>query len=79
MSGLLLSAASDSIPGAYYSLRACLLNKCIKSLFMGTMGFPCGSAGKESAYNAGDLDPGVQRSLEKRKALVFCPGEFHGL
>ena len=28
------------------------------------MGFPCGSAGKESACNAGDLDsiPGLERS-----------------
>ena len=33
--------------------------------------FPCGSAGKESACNAGDLGsiPGLGRS----------PGEFHGL
>ena len=70
VSGLLLSAASDSIPGAYYSLRACLLNKCIKSLSKGTMGFPCGSAGKESACNAGDvgLIPGFQDPLEKGKA-----------
>ena len=32
--------------------------------------FPCGSAGKESACNAGDLDsiPGLGRSLEKGKA-----------
>ena len=28
------------------------------------LGFPCGSAGKESAHNAGDLDsiPGLERS-----------------
>ena len=33
-------------------------------------GFPCGSAGKESACNAGDLDliPGLGR----------CPGEGNG-
>ena len=30
------------------------------------LGFPCGSAGKESAYNAGDL--GWEDPLEKRKA-----------
>ena len=30
------------------------------------MGFPCGSAGKESAYNAGDL--GWEDPLEKGKA-----------
>ena len=34
------------------------------------LGFPCGSAGKESAHNAGDLGliPGLGRSLEKGKA-----------
>ena len=34
------------------------------------LGFPCGSAGKESACNAGDLGliPGLGRSLEKGKA-----------
>ena len=33
------------------------------------LGFPCGSAGKESACNAGDLDliPGLERSLGERK------------
>ena len=48
-------------------------------------GFPCGSAGKESACNA--EDPWVQSlgwedPLEKGKALptlVFWPGDFHGL
>ena len=35
-----------------------------------TMGFPCGSAGKESACNVGDLAsiPGLRRSPEKGKA-----------
>ena len=34
------------------------------------LGFPCGSAGKESACNVGDLGliPGLGRSLEKGKA-----------
>ena len=34
------------------------------------MGFPCGSAGKESACNAGDLGsiPGWEDPLEKGKA-----------
>jgi len=41
------------------------------------LGFPCGSAGKESVCNAEDLvweDP-----LEKGRlpTPVFCPGEFH--
>ena len=33
-------------------------------------GFPCGSVGKESACNAGDLGliPGLGRSLEKGKS-----------
>ena len=43
------------------------------------LGFPCGSAGKESACNVGDL--GWEDPLEKGKATtpVFWPGEFHGL
>ena len=47
------------------------------------MGFPCSSAGKESACNARDLGliPGWEDPLEKGKATppVFWPGEFHGL
>ena len=48
------------------------------------MGFPCGSAGKESACNVGDLGsiPGLGRSPGEGKRLptpVFWPGEFHGL
>ena len=41
------------------------------------LGFPHGSAGKESACNAGDLGsiPGLGRLL----APVFWAGEFHGL
>ena len=36
------------------------------------LGFPCGSAGKESSCNAGDLGsiPGLGRSLEKGKATL---------
>ena len=50
--------------------------------------FPCGSAGKESTYNAGDLGlrPGFETWVGKipwrRQRLptpVFWPGEFHGL
>ena len=35
-----------------------------------TQGFPCGSAGKESACNVGDLGsvPGLEDPLEKGKA-----------
>ena len=37
------------------------------------MGFPYGSAGKESAHNAGDLGsiPGWEDPLEKGKAAQF--------
>ena len=43
------------------------------------MGFPGGSAGKESACNEGDLSsiPGLGR--ERLPTPVFWPGEFHGL
>ena len=42
------------------------------------LGFPCGSAGKESACNAGDLDliPGLGRSLRERKGY---PVQYPGL
>ena len=47
-------------------------------------GFPCGSAGKESACNVGDLGsiPGLGRFPWRRKRLptpVFWPREMHGL
>ena len=47
------------------------------------MGFPGGSDGKESTYNAGYLGlvPGSVRSPGERASLptpVFWPGEFHG-
>ena len=47
-------------------------------------GFPGGSDGKESAYNAGDpgLIPGLERSPREGNdhppTPVFIPGEFHG-
>ena len=49
-----------------------------------SLGFPCGSAGKESACNAGDLGSilGLGRrpgERERLPATVFWPGEFHGL
>ena len=42
------------------------------------LGFSCGSAGKESICNVGDLgsNPGMGRSPGEGK--VFWPGEFHG-
>ena len=46
--------------------------------------FPCGSAGKESTRNAGDLGsiPGLGRSPGEANSYplsVFWPGKFHGL
>ena len=48
------------------------------------MGFPCGSAGKESACNVGDLGsiPGLGRfpgEGEQLPTSVFWPREFHRL
>ena len=48
------------------------------------VGFPCGSAGKESACNMGDLGsiPELGRSPGEANWLatpVFWPGEFDGL
>ena len=48
------------------------------------LGFSCGSDGKESAFNAGDLGsiPGLERSPGEGKGQpppVFWPGAFHGL
>ena len=45
---------------------------------LGNMGFPGGSDGKESVYNAGDLGsiPGLGRSLEEGKGY---PLQYSGL
>ena len=48
------------------------------------LGFPCGSAGKESTCTVGDLGsiPVLERSSGEGKRLpnpIFWPGEFHGL
>ena len=45
------------------------------------MGFPGGSAGKESTCNVGDLGliSGLGRSLGERNNYPFWPGEFHRL
>jgi len=42
------------------------------------LGFPCDPAGKESAYNAGDLGSIPWRN-ERLPTPIFWPGEFHGL
>ena len=56
----------------------------LECVYTEAQGFPCGSAGKESACNAGDLGsiPGLGRFPWRRKRLptpVFWPGELHGL
>ena len=52
--------------------KLCSLQVLVCGLLIGVqinMGFPCGSAGKESACSVGDLGliPGLGRSLEKGK------------
>ena len=45
------------------------------------LGFPCGSACKESSWNAGDLASILGKISWRRERLptaVFWPGEFHG-
>ena len=43
------------------------------------LGFPGGSADKESAHNVGDLGSKIPWKREWLPTPVFCPGEFHGL
>ena len=61
-----------------------MLSSVAEMLLVLRVCFPGGSAGKESACNAGDLGliPGLGRSNWKREELltpVFWPGEFHEL
>ena len=42
------------------------------------LGFPCGSAGKESARNVGDLGWEDPWRRERLSTPVFWPGEFQG-
>ena len=51
-------------------------------IYPASLGFPGGSAGKESACNAGVLNliPGLERSPGEGKGYPLqWPGEFHGL
>ena len=54
-----------------------------KCVFFCALGFPCGSAGKESTCNAENLGsmPGFRRyrRRERLPTPVFWPGEFHAL
>ena len=71
--------------------RACVFSGCFQilespeiwPLLLSILGFPCGSAGKESTCNVGDLGsiPGLGRSPGEGKlpSPVFWSGEFHGL
>ena len=54
-----------------------ILCRNIESLY-GVMGFPCGSAGKESTYNVGDLGltPGLGRSSGGGNGY---PSQYSGL
>ena len=57
-----------------------------EGVYFGLLSFPCGSAGKESTCNAGDIRdvgwiPWVEKSPWRRERLhtpVFLPGESHG-
>ena len=55
----------------------------LKTASLSLLGFPCGSAGKVSACNAGDLDliPGLGSPPEKGKSThaSILTREFHGL
>ena len=58
--------------------------KCYSLYVFSQVGFPCGSPGKESACNVGDLGstPGFGKIPWRRERLpipVFWPREFHGL
>ena len=60
--------------GIFISYKIELLALSLSNLFLG---FLCGSAGKESACNAGDLGL-IPWRRERLLTPVFWPGEFHG-
>jgi len=66
-----------------FSVPVSLFSFC-RSSSVSYSGFPCDSAGKESACSAGDpgFDPWVGKipwRRERPSTPVFWPGEFHGL
>ena len=71
---------NTSIQSTPYFLMYSVLSTCIFSIkaLHSLLGFPCGSAGKESACNVGDLGsiPGLGRSPEKGKGY---PLPYSGL
>ena len=77
---------TDSIPGIGYIAQSAAkspLTTLNSSETDKLLGFPCGSDGKESACNAGDLGstPGswtIPWRREWQLIPVFLPGESHG-
>ena len=67
------------IYGNKNSTELLFIHKCTLDTF--SLGFPDGSVGKESAYNAGDVGfPWVGKFPWRREwqpTPVFLPGEFH--
>ena len=68
----------------FYHIREERVLKIMFFLYQKKRGFPCGSAGRETASNAGDLGsiPGLGRFPWRKERLptpVFWPREFHGL
>ena len=70
-------AFSKHVPRSFVFQEALLL-LAFKFCSSHTLGFPCGSAGKESACNVGDLGsiPGLGRSLGERKGYAL---QYSGL
>ena len=70
------------------SFHNCSWNSCLLSAFLNfpslNVGFPCGSAGKESTCSAGDLgliSRGGKTPWRRKRlpAALFWPEKFHGL
>ena len=69
-------------PNFWYKYQFPAYFTVVYTFFLGFPGFPCGSAGKESACNVGDLGsiPRLERPLGRtwQPTPVLLPGEFHG-
>ena len=64
-----------------YLFQTCLdvTSQLYGDVLQAEKGFPSGSAGKESAHNAGDLGLEDPWRREWLPTPVFWPAEFHGL